>query len=190
MAADDGQISVWHKTAAVGSLLAGVAAVAGLLVSIIPKTGSAASSENDSRGSTTLARSTDSESRDLAPVNNGTEEGGGDPTMPVYFPSRVDIFFCQNRDATNARLAAQRISHAIWNTPGLKRVAIRPLSETKNAQPDYRMHSNIVRYDPGERRTAEALANMAANASRLDFAAQPTLPGKPSLDYLSVFICA
>ena len=59
-----------------------------------------------------------------------------------------------------------------------------------NARADYGIHADIVRFDPGERAAADAIARLASRSSGRSFEAAPALPGTPSIGYLSVFVCA
>jgi hypothetical protein len=113
------------------------------------------------------------------------------PDKPVAV-SRIDIFWCVGEDAGAAREGvANRVSvglrSGLANSPTVR---IRPLSAQTNAQPDYDIHADIVRYDPGELDAAQIVSTLATGSSGRSFNPEHALPGTPSVDYLSVFVCA
>ena len=99
---------------------------------------------------------------------------------------KVDVFWCATPRAADA---AGRIGGALVATHSIDRVQVRPLPAATNARADYQISGNIVRFDPGEEAIAATLARLATNASGRRFDPAPALPGSPSIDYLSVFVC-
>lgn len=124
-----------------------------------------------------------------------TREPGPQPTAIAAnapaLPSKVDIFWCETDAEGGAvhRDRAERIAPALRATGTIGRVRVRALAATTNARSDYGIDADIVRFDPGERAAADAIARLASAAAGSDFAAAPALPGRPSIDYLSVFVC-
>jgi hypothetical protein len=124
-------------------------------------------------------------------------DAGGDQKAPIKnvlaipLPGKVDIFWCVTDDggASNEAMAQQIVS-ALRATRRIGLVRARPLQQSTNANPDYRIFSNIVRFDPGEQSGAEEIARMASQTSGASFNAAHALPGSPSINYLSVFVCA
>jgi hypothetical protein len=110
---------------------------------------------------------------------------------PSSLPSKVDIFWCATDDggAMNENTAMQIVS-GLRATNQIARLRVRLLPQATNAKPDYRIFRNIVRYDPGELSAAEEIARLATQSSGATFEPAPALPGSPSIDYLSVFVCA
>lgn len=110
---------------------------------------------------------------------------------PPSLPSKVDVFWCVTEDggAVNEN-TAQQIASGLRATNQIVRLRVRPLQQATNAKSDYRIFRNIVRYDPDERPAAEEIARLAMRSSGVTFEPAPALPGSPSIDYLSVFICA
>lgn len=110
---------------------------------------------------------------------------------PARLPAKVDVFWCVTDDggAGNQSLG-DRIAPALRATGEIGRVRVRPLRQATNAQADYGITRNIVRFDPGEQAAADVLARIATEASGTAFVAAPALPGAPSIDYLSIFVCA
>ncbi|QXQ07911.1 hypothetical protein KX816_07945 [Sphingosinicellaceae bacterium] len=105
-------------------------------------------------------------------------------------PSKVDIFWCESGDGSgDNREAGTRVGAALQSDGRVARVRVRPLSLATNARPDYSIGNDIVRFDPGERGEATILASLATGASGRAFAPAPALPGTPSVDYLSIFVC-
>ncbi len=115
-----------------------------------------------------------------------------EPAPPATtLPGKVDIFWCVTDDGGDGnRTLGDRIAPALRETGRIGRVRVRPLQQATNARPDYGITGNIVRFDPGEHPAADALARIASDASGAGFAAAPALPGTPSIDYLSIFVCA
>jgi pyruvate/2-oxoglutarate dehydrogenase complex dihydrolipoamide acyltransferase (E2) component len=113
------------------------------------------------------------------------------PARPTAAPYKVDIFWCVTDDggAANQAIAA-RILPALETSPLVSRARSRPLSQATNAQSSYSIIANIVRYDPGEAPMADQIAGLASQASGTSFAPAHALPGSPSIDYLSIFVCA
>lgn len=113
------------------------------------------------------------------------------PQSTTAVPYRVDIFWCvtDNGGVENQRIA-NSIPPALGASSGFGAVRVRPLSQATNAQSSYGITGNIVRFDPGERDTADRVAQIASQASEAAFAPAPALPGSPSINYLSVFVCA
>jgi hypothetical protein len=113
------------------------------------------------------------------------------PLSPASLPSKVDIFWCVTDDggAVNEN-AAQLIMSGLGATKQIARLRVRPLAQATNAKPDYRIFRNIVRYDPGELSAAEQIARLATHSSGITVEPAPALPGSPTIDYLSVFVCA
>ena len=110
--------------------------------------------------------------------------------VAVALPSKVDIFWCESADGSDGnREAGTRIGAALQADGRTARIRVRPLSLATNARPDYSIASDIVRFDPGERGEATLLASLASSASGRSFAPAPALPGTPSVDYLSIFVC-
>ena len=108
----------------------------------------------------------------------------------VGLPSKVDVFWCEANDGAVAhRDRAERIAPALRDTNAIGRVRVRALSVATNAGSSYGIDADIVRFDPGERAAAEEIATLATRATGGGFVAAPALPGSPSIDYLSVFVC-
>lgn len=118
-------------------------------------------------------------------------ETSSPPQSLRSLPSKVDVFWCQTDDggAMNENTAVQIVS-GLRATKQISRLRVRLLPQATNAKPDYRIFRNIVRYDPGELSAAEEIARLATQSSRATFEPAPALPGSPSIDYLSVFVCA
>jgi hypothetical protein len=118
-------------------------------------------------------------------------ETSSPPQSLRSLPSKVDVFWCVTDDggAMNENTAVQIVS-GLRATNQIARLRVRPLPKATNAKPDYRIFRNIVRYDPGELSAAEEIARLATQSSGAAFEPAPALPGSPSIDYLSVFVCA
>ena len=118
-----------------------------------------------------------------------------DEARPVFeptrgdLPSKVDIFWCAGDQGDANAEVAERIAPTLNATAEIARVRVRPLGQATNAGASYRIFRRIVRYDPGERAAAEQIARLASDAGGVTFRAEPALPGSPSIDYLSVFVC-
>jgi hypothetical protein len=147
----------------------------------------------------TQSRSTDSQI--TAGASDQNSEGPANPshstdsqtmsgaTDTVALPSKVDIFWCDGRSAGFNHNLANQIGAAVDMASPSTRQRVRPFAEATNSGQDYQIHHAIVRYDPGELSQAKRLAEIASKAAGLDFRATPALPGTPSVDYLSVFVC-
>ena len=95
-------------------------------------------------------------------------------------PGKVDIFWCDTADGDGGnREAGERVGAAPQADGRVDRVRVRPLSVSTNARPDYGIHRDIVRFDPGERPAAALLASLATGASGRSFEPAPALPGTP-----------
>jgi hypothetical protein len=110
---------------------------------------------------------------------------------PVTTAYKVDIFWCVTDDGgTENQAITNRILPALEASPLVSRARARLITQATNAQPAYNITSNIVRYDPGEAPMAELIAHLASQAAGTGFAPAHALPGSPSIDYLSIFVCA
>lgn len=134
----------------------------------------------------TIDATNDAPAADTAPQHAAVPT----PTVAARLPGRVDIFWCETADGDGGnREAGERVGAALRADGRVGRVRVRPLSMATNARADYGIDHDIVRFDPGERPAAALLANLATSASGRSFAPAPALPGTPSVDYLSVFVC-
>lgn len=147
-------------------------------------------------GNQVSVASTSAPANNVAPIKPATiDEPGTAPAVPppveAALPGKVDIFWCETEDgaADNEALARQAAA-ALSGTGKIGRVRVRELRASVNAQPDYQIHADIVRFDPGERPAADAIAQIASKGAGVTFAPAHALPGTPSVDYLSVFVCA
>ncbi|WP_374943961.1 hypothetical protein [Sphingomonas sp.] len=125
------------------------------------------------------------------PLVQAQEPGERRVPEGALLPGKVDIFWCETDADGGAahRDRAERIAPALRDTGGVGRVRVRALAAATNARSDYGIDADIVRFDPDERAAADAVARLATRASGSGFAAVPALPGSPSIDYLSVFVC-
>jgi hypothetical protein len=199
----DSNGSLWIAIAAIGSLLTGIAAMIAL---------SKDDPEGPSRSEPEIAENradlhpqgpvveTDFGEQPRArtpPPELDTRPSGeaviGDPLESAAgnLPLKVDIFWCE--DGSDAAAARRKVALAVrryLDDSGLIRTArARPLGADVNRSPSYSIYDNIVRYDPGEAEAAKALARASEKAAETSFSAAPALPGSPSIDYLSIFVC-
>jgi hypothetical protein len=128
---------------------------------------------------------------DNQPTTSPPPASSPPPALSAATPYKVGIFWCVTDDGgtTNQAIAA-RILPALEASPLVSRARARPLSQATNAQSSYSITANIVRYDPGEAPMADQIARLATQASGTEFAPAHALPGSPSIDYLSIFVCA
>jgi hypothetical protein len=125
------------------------------------------------------------------PLAENQTEASPPPKTPAATPYKVDIFWCVTDDGGAENQAiTNRILPALEASPLVSRVRARLLTQATNAQAAYSIAANIVRYDPGEAPMAEQIARLASQASGTEFAPAHALPGSPSIDYLSIFVCA
>ncbi len=103
-------------------------------------------------------------------------------------PGKIDIFWCDGLGSDGRRHVAGTILSRLSSRTS-SRVRARPLAERINSGPSYSIYDNIVRYDPGEAEVAKELAMFASYATGHSFSAAPALPGSPSIDYVSIFVC-
>jgi hypothetical protein len=134
---------------------------------------------------------TENAGNSVAPAVPAQTEASSPPPARPSLPSKVDIFWCVTDSVSAANeTTARRVMSGLRATNQIARLRVRPLQQSTNAEADYRIFSNIVRYDPDERPAAEEIARMASESSGVSFEPAPALPGTPSIDYLSVFVCA
>jgi hypothetical protein len=108
---------------------------------------------------------------------------------------RLDIFWCQKNDVgdngrysralnTGRLLAAISVAHTpLADGSILGQVRVRPISPATNARDGYRIKDNLIRYDPGEEKLAQAVLFAGKTGFRLSLGTMGT-PG-----YLSAFFC-
>lgn len=122
---------------------------------------------------------------------HSSEQPASPQQPPAATPYKVDIFACETADGGDENQAiAAPILTALSANPLVSRARSRTLSLQTNAQSSYGITANIVRYDPGEQEMAATIAQIATQASGVQFRPAHALPGSPSINYLSVFVCA
>lgn len=109
-------------------------------------------------------------------------------TFASPLPSKIDIFWCDGAQSGGKLEIAEKVLFGL-NRRISARVRVRALPARLNSTPSYSIYDNIVRYDPGEVEAAKELARFATFETGQAFSAAPALPGSPSIDYLSVFVC-
>lgn len=112
----------------------------------------------------------------------GTARG---PDTALRFGTiNIDIFYCQATSSVTKPLA-DTVARLKENELGRWRV--RPLSETVNASPGYRVSDNVIRHNEDELSIARNLADDAKAKLGVHFRLQQVSYSTPG--YLSAFIC-
>jgi hypothetical protein len=198
----EGNGSLWIAVAAIGSLLTGIAAIVALSKDdperLSPAEPQIVDNRADLRQSAVIETSVPEQSpaRARLPVPEAGRPieavvGGPLESAASTLPSKVDVFWCD--DGSSAAASRRNVALAVrsyLDDSGLIRTTrTRPLRPDVNRGPSYSIYDNIVRYDPGEADAAKALAQASEKAAETSFSAAPALPGSPSIDYLSIFVC-
>ncbi len=98
-----------------------------------------------------------------------------------------DIFWC-SRSGAAAEAAAQKLEAAL-ESEGAQRARARVLPESIRRQKGYRIEGNVIRAEQGETELAQRVNLLAQKELGLSFDVAPFSPGKPTPNYLSVFVC-
>lgn len=108
------------------------------------------------------------------------------PSTAALRHYRADVFYCQGPEELALKAQAQALASRLRNV--VRGTSVRPLSETKNADPGYRIQGNEVRYEVQELDLAKQLA------AELRVAGGPALGlrqvANSTPNYLSVFLCS
>ena len=199
----DGNGNVWIAVAAIGSLLGGIAAI----VALTKDNGEpprayepqiAGNRADPESAATPVVNQVFEPSRARAepPTRETPLQDTDAAYVPLHsaanqLPSKVDIFWCDDGSsgAAGRRSVALAVRSSLEDSGVIRSVRARPLGSDVNRTPSYSIYDNIVRYDPGEADAAKALAQASEKATGASFSAAPALPGSPSVDYLSIFVC-
>ncbi len=105
-----------------------------------------------------------------------------------------DVFVCEGDGEQERFRFASNMTNALSlkaKEYGIGRIMIKPLAEGKNAENGYRVHRNIMRYDPKVDKEEKLLRSIS-----IDFPSGHFLPksgigvnGRPTENYVSAFIC-
>lgn len=192
---------IWLAITAVGTLLTGVAAILALNKGDVgPSRSDPSVIINNSAEAAPEPGLPMATSAEVAPRSPASPEALPEPEMAPRtsvtvlagdLPSNVDIFWCEDSGGLgeNRRNLALTVRDYLADSGTRARLRVRPLGADVNRTPSYNIYDNIVRYDPGEADVAKALAAAAESAGDASFSAAPALPGSPSVDYLSIFVC-
>jgi len=127
--------------------------------------------------------------QNIAQSSKQPERSGGTSLGTYDF----DVFWCESSGPA-AKQAAEAVSSAITREGGKGRIRTRPLPDSRNREPGYRLQGFGIRYnDPDERDVANALARIAAPASATILGGNPSFAlkrsGQQTKWYVSAFVC-
>lgn len=110
---------------------------------------------------------------------------------PVYSPKdkiHVDIIYLEG--SSHAKSVARKIYNALRSSDNYES-DIKPFPVEHNERPVYQITKNTIRYDPDEKAKSEKLmevVNQILPEGTEPFTIAPTTAGKPTVQYISLFV--
>lgn len=123
----------------------------------------------------------------VAATGGGSGAGSGVAAALKRDGASYDIFWC-SRSGVAAESLAQKLE-ALLKSNGSQRARTRVLPESIRQRKGYRIEGNVIRAEQDETELATHVKLLAEKEIGLSFDVAPFNPGKPTPNYLSVFVC-